>query len=228
MKNKTLSLTFAAILAASFYSSPVQSKSQLCRVINTQGDYIKAKCSNKIHYYALAYLALPVEGQPFYKRSQSALALLRNQLVTITPAYKKGDTVAALVYKKNKNFNIAMLRSGFSYLSKASERNVGYVKAQQFAQKNKIGVWSQPNPMNPHAFIEQHARIERIKTKLKFSPEEKEAFSKLYIGDKRTKLVYKASCLKILTIPQRHQQIFATSKAPKLKGWTVKETCSSK
>lgn len=45
---------------------------------------------------------------------------------------------------KDSDFAIELLKKGFTFLANSSDYYNVYAEAQAYAQKNKIGIWSEP------------------------------------------------------------------------------------
>lgn len=93
----------------------------------------------------------PEKAQPFGSVARQKLSdLVFGQQVRIDKkdVDRYGRTVA-IVYNKNLNVNEEMLRSGLAWHYKQYDKNPAWDDLELLAQRQKRGVWSQPDPTPP-------------------------------------------------------------------------------
>ena len=95
---------------------------------------------------------------PENKQSYGAVAkqelkkYIYNQTVTLDIIKKdRYKRTLATVYLDEQNINLTMIKQGnaWAYICKGKPE---YVRAQQYAQQNKIGLWQNPQAENPKQF----------------------------------------------------------------------------
>lgn len=130
-----------------------------CRVVGvSDGDTLTCLTSNYQQYKVRLYgIDAPESRQDYGTQSKNNLSnWVFDKTVTlyIKDVDRYGRLVADVIVD-GQSVNIAQVAYGYAwayrqYLS-GNEKNA-YIAAETFAQSNKLGLWSMPNPINPADF----------------------------------------------------------------------------
>jgi len=167
MKINILLLVIALITSALFSTSSLAKAphkvSHLCtlkgKVIKvTDGDTINVLDANKkTHKIRLAGIDAPERKQAYGKAATKFLSKLVNQKTVCVDWHKRdryGRLVGVIQYE-GRDVNLAMVKVGYAWHYKKYQREqtpedrVLYSKAELQARSDVIGLWSEPNPINP-------------------------------------------------------------------------------
>ncbi|TKX33390.1 thermonuclease family protein [Campylobacter taeniopygiae] len=129
-------------------------KARVVRVID--GDTIEILHSNKTSKVRFFGIDAPEIKQNFGKEAKNNLnEILKNKEVEIF--YKNKDIygrIVAIVKLNNTDINCWMVRKGYAWAD-TYYTNV-YVKEQKIAQKYKLGLWQEKNPIEPYKWRKQN------------------------------------------------------------------------
>ena len=68
-----------------------------------------------------------------------------------------GRTIVQLLYTPNRDLAIELLKEGLGWADRThAPEPEKYLKAQEHAQKKAIGIWQDPDPINPAAWRASH------------------------------------------------------------------------
>lgn len=116
------------------------------------GDTITVKSKNgkktKIRLYGID---APELTQPYGKACRKKLiSLINGKKLSYKNQYKDnyGRSVAEL-FNDNKNINLQMVKDGFAWHYKHFSKSETLAKAEEFARKNKLGLWKDQKPTPP-------------------------------------------------------------------------------
>lgn len=115
--------------------------------------------SNESITIRLADIDCPEKGQPF---SNVAKRFVQNQIggkyvkVEKKNIDKYGRVVGYVLYDKNKNLSLELLKIGLAWHYKYFSKDQLMAKLEEQARKQKIGLWSQADPINPYHFRKNH------------------------------------------------------------------------
>ncbi len=99
----------------------------------------------------------PETQQPFYQQAKNELSrLIFNKTVTITFDNKdQYGRYLAIAFVDGQSVNEAMLSSGLAWHFTRYDRNAKWKSLEKEARKQRIGIWSQPDPIAPWKFRKQ-------------------------------------------------------------------------
>ena len=150
-----------SIVPASFQTS--QQTDQLTLTVKVIG--IKDGDTVEVLYYQLPmvvrleHIDAPEKKQPFGTVSKQKLSDLSfGKIVIIKSTGKKGSydsrgRMVAEIYLENKVcLNKEMLKSGLAWHYKKYSTNAEYAQLENNARKNKVGLWTDKNPIAPWNF----------------------------------------------------------------------------
>ncbi len=119
------------------------------------GDTIEVLYNGKPLRIRLAHIDCPETrgGQPFGKNAkQFTSERCFGQKVTIVNEGKYdryGRLLAVIINSNNQNVNQELLKAGFAWHYKKYSKDAGYARLEAEARRNKIGIWSEKNPIPP-------------------------------------------------------------------------------
>ena len=124
----------------------------------TDGDTINLLDTKKqIHKIRLAGIDAPERGQPYGKAASKFLSKQVNQQ-TVCVAWNKRDRYKRLVgviHYEGRDVNLELVKAGYAWHYKKYQKEqtpadrVIYADAEEQARSDVIGLWSEPNPINP-------------------------------------------------------------------------------
>lgn len=107
----------------------------------------------------LEHIDAPEKKQAFGSVSKQKLSdLCFGKNVTIISSGKKGNydgrgrMIAEILVNDNVNANKEMLKSGLAWHYKKYSRSAAYAQLEITARKNRVGLWSDKNPIAPWNF----------------------------------------------------------------------------
>ena len=81
------------------------------------------------------------------------LLFKKNVIIEIMGKDKQGNKLG-IVYLKNKNINLFLVKNGFAWAEEYYSRGV-YAKEQSEARATATGLWQEPDPVAPWIFLRQ-------------------------------------------------------------------------
>ena len=110
--------------------------------------------SNSRHRIRLDRVDAPERRQPFGEKSKRFLAsLVFGQCVRVE--YEKKDRygrILGTVFLGDEEINLTMVRHGMAWHYSFYDKTERYAVAEREARQKKIGLWRDPDPMNPYDF----------------------------------------------------------------------------
>lgn len=97
----------------------------------------------------------PEKNQAFGQRSKQTLGMLcGGQTVSVKPTGvdRYGRVLAYTFNRQGMNINAEMIRRGMAWHYTQYSKDPQLADAERFAQRNLIGIWSEPNPVAPWDF----------------------------------------------------------------------------
>ncbi|EAI3516586.1 thermonuclease family protein [Campylobacter coli] len=129
-------------------------KAQVMRVVD--GDTIEVSANNKITKIRFFGIDAPELKQNFGKQSKAALdKILKGKEVYIF--YKNKDIygrTVAIVKLNDVDINQFLVSQGYAWAD--TYYTSAYIKEQEKAQKNKLGLWKDDNPIEPYKWRKQN------------------------------------------------------------------------
>lgn len=108
---------------------------------------------NQQHKIRLHGIDAPEKGQDFSNKSKDYISsLISGKYVTVeTKGKDQYKRILGVIYLGEMNINAQMIRSGYAW-NYFYSKDKYYIKLQEEAKNNNIGLWSQPNPIDPYYF----------------------------------------------------------------------------
>ena len=133
------------------------------------GDTYDILINKKKQRVRMSGIDAPERGMPFYNVSKKHLSLLCfGKTVIIEPINNdRHERLVANSYFLGKNLSLEMVRAGMSWHFKKYSDDIKLSEAEDFARKNKLGLWIDPNPKQPWEVRSLHRK--GISTKDSFS-----------------------------------------------------------
>jgi micrococcal nuclease len=92
----------------------------------------------------------PERDQPFSRESSEFLSsYLNKKAITIVNGTDKDDRSVGTLFVNGKDINLLSLKGGYSWHYKRYSADKDYAAAEEYAQRNKLKIWSLPNPIPP-------------------------------------------------------------------------------
>ncbi|HEB7556471.1 TPA: thermonuclease family protein, partial [Campylobacter coli] len=129
-------------------------KAQVIRVID--GDTIEISTNNKTSKIRFFGIDAPELKQNFGKQSKAALEkILKDKEVYIFSKNKDNyGRIVAIVKLKDVDINQFLVSQGYAWAD--TYYTNAYIKEQEKAQKNKLGLWKDDNPIEPYKWRKQN------------------------------------------------------------------------
>ncbi|EAK2304034.1 thermonuclease family protein, partial [Campylobacter coli] len=129
-------------------------KAQVIRVID--GDTIEISTNNKTSKIRFFGIDAPELKQNFGKKSKAALEkILKDKEVYIFSKNKDNyGRIVAIVKLKDVDINQFLVSQGYAWAD--TYYTNAYIKEQEKAQKNKLGLWKDDNPIEPYKWRKQN------------------------------------------------------------------------
>lgn len=133
------------------FSTIADIRGKVVRVLD--GDTIDILQNNQAYRIRLSGIDAPEKQQPFGQRSRQNLSKMI-ALKNVTALGDKQDRYGRLIgtiYYNNKDINAQQITSGFAwaYRYKGKASTPKYVHMESAARNASIGLWSEPNPIEP-------------------------------------------------------------------------------
>ena len=110
--------------------------------------------SNSRYRIRLDRIDAPERRQPFGEKSKQYLSsLIFGKQVKIE--YQKKDRygrILGVVFCDNQEINLVMVQHGMAWHYSYYDKTEHYAVAEREARRKKIGLWGDPNPINPYDF----------------------------------------------------------------------------
>ena len=92
----------------------------------------------------------PERDQPFSKESSEFLSkYLNKQATTKVNGTDKEDRSVGTLFVNGRDINLLSIKGGYSWHYKRYSADKDYAEAEEYAQKNRLKIWSLPNPIPP-------------------------------------------------------------------------------
>ena len=151
-------LLFLLLLCPLVSACPVateQSPAELTgKVISIKdGDTIAILYNNKTLTIRLAHIDCPEKKQPYGQAAKQFMSdKCFGQTVTIQHhnEYDRSKRlIGEVITASGENLNKALVKAGLAWHYKKYSTNTSYAALEQEAKKQRIGLWSEPNPVAP-------------------------------------------------------------------------------
>lgn len=116
------------------------------------GDTIEVLHDGKAVKIRLAHIDTPEMGQPYASNAkQFASNFCFKKVVTVIQTDKpdRYGRLIAVVHLDGKSLNSELVKAGLAWHFKKYSKDQTYADAEVEAKAQKIGLWSQPNPVAP-------------------------------------------------------------------------------
>ncbi|WP_301099756.1 thermonuclease family protein [Otariodibacter sp.] len=150
LKNiKNLTLFFIFI----FLSSQLSAKQQgiQCKVVGViDGDTLICLYQKSEIRVRLLYIDAPEYKQSFSNKAKQVLAklVLKKEVNVVSTGYDQYHRLLGVIYdEKQRNINLALVEQGMAWAYYKTKPI--YQQAEQQARLARIGLWQDPNPINP-------------------------------------------------------------------------------
>lgn len=130
----------------------------------SDGDTIKILSNNQQYTVRLAWIDAPEKNQAFGTRSKDNLAkYIFNKQVTVTSTQADNyGRLLGVVYLNNANINAIQVKDGMAWAYRYYINQTGnpannvYITLENQARLNRVGLWSDKNPIEPYKFRKGH------------------------------------------------------------------------
>jgi micrococcal nuclease len=101
----------------------------------------------------------PERDQPYSKESSEFLSkYLNNEAITKVNGTDKDDRSVGTLLVNGRDINLLSLKGGFSWHYKRYSSDKDYAAAEEYARRNKLRIWSLPNPIPPWTWRQRKTR----------------------------------------------------------------------
>lgn len=146
-------MRFLHLLLICLFLAPLATATErqiTCKVVGiSDGDTLSCLYNNKPLKVRLQYIDAPENDQPFGNRAKQALSALafKKPITLRITGYDKYQRLLAVAFDGQTNINLAQVEQGMAWAYR--ETQPIYQQAQIHAQQKKIGLWRDPNPIEP-------------------------------------------------------------------------------
>ena len=115
------------------------------------GDTLALRTEDETLKVRLSGIDTPELGQPFGNNAKQALSSMvfgRSVTISSTGKDRYGRSLG-IVFLGNGNVNAQMIRMGMAWHYKQYSDSVPMQQFENYARANRIGLWSDPNPIAP-------------------------------------------------------------------------------
>ena len=117
------------------------------------GDTIAILYNNKTLTIRLAHIDCPEKKQPYGQAAKQFMSdKCFGQIVTIQHQHEYDRSkrlIGEVITASGENLNKALVKAGLAWHYKKYSTNIIYSALEQEARKQRIGLWSEPNPIAP-------------------------------------------------------------------------------
>jgi micrococcal nuclease len=114
----------------------------------------------------------PERDQPFSREAALFLSkYLNKEAVAKINGTDKEDRYVGTLFVNGKDINLLSIREGFAWHYKRYSSDKNYAEAEEYAQKNKLNIWSFPNPVPPWTWRLRHTSYLEKEQELRNSSE---------------------------------------------------------
>lgn len=99
----------------------------------------------------LNHIDAPERGQDFGKKAKEFASQLSfgKQVKIVWQKKDRYGRILAEIFVNDKNVNRELVKQGYAWHFKKYSKSIFYASLENFARKNKKGLWQQPNPTPP-------------------------------------------------------------------------------
>ena len=117
------------------------------------GDTIAILYNNKTLTIRLAHIDCPEKKQPYGQAAKQFMSdKCFGQIVTIQHQHEYDRSkrlIGEVITASGENLNKSLVKAGLAWHYKKYSTNTSYAALEQEAKKQRIGLWSEPNPVAP-------------------------------------------------------------------------------
>lgn len=121
-----------------------------CKVVGiSDGDTLTCLYNRTQLKVRLQHIDAPESAQPYGNRAKQTLATLvfKREIELHISGYDKYQRLLAVAYQQGRNINLTLVEQGMAWAYRETQPQ--YQQAQHLAAQRKIGLWRDPNPINP-------------------------------------------------------------------------------
>jgi micrococcal nuclease len=119
--------------------------------------FLTAKGSFTVRMYGID---APERDQPFSRESFEFLSrYLNKDAVTKVNGTDKEDRSVGTLLVSGRDINLLSIKGGYSWHYKRYSSDKDYAEAEESARKNKLRIWSLPNPIPPWTWRQRKTRF---------------------------------------------------------------------
>ena len=154
MSKEKIAAVLVALMVMVVWQSAAQS---ICGKVTkvSDGDTVWiTDAANERHKIRLARIDAPEKSQPWGKESAAVLrgwVFEKNVRVEYTKRDKYGRILGTIFCGTNE-VNLAMVQTGNAWHYNRFDRTTAYSAAESAAKVARLGLWSQPDPIDPFAW----------------------------------------------------------------------------
>jgi endonuclease YncB( thermonuclease family) len=117
----------------------------------SEGDTIFVRVARRTLEIRLAGVDCPEEGQDFFAEARefTAARALKKKVTVEVSSFEGERQLIGRVAVEEMDLSLPLVEEGLAWYYKETGADKSLAKAQKKAKKNKVGLWSQPNPVAP-------------------------------------------------------------------------------
>lgn len=106
----------------------------------------------------LSYIDAPEKGQAFGQVAKKSLSdmVYQKQVTLKIHGQDKYNRTLAEVFYNDTNINQQMIRLGMAWAYRDFKPSQAYIELENQAKNSRLGLWSEPNPVEPSKWRKKH------------------------------------------------------------------------
>ena len=102
----------------------------------------------------------PEKGQPYADRARAYLRemILGKRIKLAQYGQDSYQRIMGIIFCDGVEVNLKILQEGYAWHYNYYDKTPSYIKAEQHARKNRLGLWQDPHPVNPYTFRKSQSK----------------------------------------------------------------------
>ncbi len=143
---KVFALLLSLLITFQGYSQTYKGK--IIKVVD--GDTYFFQTGNRILKVRSFGIDAPEGNQPFGKESAEFLSkYIHREAMLVTHSHDQYKRTLGTLFTDGQDINLLAVKDGYAWHYKRHLDDRRYAAAQEYARKNRLGLWKMPNPIAP-------------------------------------------------------------------------------